>query len=163
MVVAGPESRALYPPQTYENGVGGRAVVECDLEPPKLTDCQVLSEAPPGYGFGAAAITIAGSLSVEPEKKTWEVDSVRLPVVFANPIDLVTPLTLDEAVGCYGVFARLSSSTPSSRDAAALDAARAAALEVEGAQGLSINAVESRLRAARPLDYPANMRCSALR
>lgn len=49
-------SDPFYPQRAADLGKEGRAVVRCRVaEGPKLTDCHVLSETPPDFGFGDAA------------------------------------------------------------------------------------------------------------
>lgn len=74
-----------YPAQARRNGVEGRATISCSVQASgALSACTIVSETPPGMGFGAAAIAMAGSRfrmvgrppSAEPDPV------VRIPVVF---------------------------------------------------------------------------------
>ncbi|MDI6625315.1 MAG: energy transducer TonB, partial [Brevundimonas sp.] len=52
--------RRYHPPEALRRGVSGTAVVSCRIrEDTVLDQCRVLSETPPGQGFGAAGIAAA--------------------------------------------------------------------------------------------------------
>ncbi|MBW8304574.1 MAG: energy transducer TonB, partial [Brevundimonas sp.] len=52
--------RQYHPPEALRRGMSGTAVVSCRIrEDTVLDDCRVLSETPPGQGFGAAGVRAA--------------------------------------------------------------------------------------------------------
>ena len=54
------ELASVYPPQAAKHGIGGSVRFRCIVtDEGRLTDCQVLSEAPAGKGFGEAALRLA--------------------------------------------------------------------------------------------------------
>jgi TonB family protein len=60
----------LYPGRASVAGVQGRVVVDCEVEVDgTLGDCQVLSEDPPGWGFGDATIKAAKSFRMRPQTR----------------------------------------------------------------------------------------------
>jgi protein TonB len=49
-----------YPAKAMENGVGGEVLMHCRVTPAGgMADCSIVSETPSGYGFGAAALSLA--------------------------------------------------------------------------------------------------------
>jgi len=47
----------LYPDRALENEVEGTVVIDCTINASgRVTGCDVLSETPKGYGFGAATV-----------------------------------------------------------------------------------------------------------
>ena len=51
--------RRYYPKEARKKGRMGKAVIDCLIEPAgTLTDCRVVSESPPGNGFGEAAVNM---------------------------------------------------------------------------------------------------------
>ena len=56
-----------FPTRARLEHVGGRATIRCTITfNGRLTDCRVLSETPPGYGFGPAAIDLAHHMRITP-------------------------------------------------------------------------------------------------
>jgi protein TonB len=56
-----------FPTRARLEHIGGLATVRCTIAfDGRLTDCVVLSESPPGYGFGPAAIDLARHMRVTP-------------------------------------------------------------------------------------------------
>jgi protein TonB len=51
----------LYPARALREGVGGRVVLDCVVQPSLSVACQIASETPGGLGFGRAALTAAGA------------------------------------------------------------------------------------------------------
>lgn len=49
----------LYPARALAEGVGGEVVLDCVVAADGKLGCTVLSEAPEGYGFGEASVTVA--------------------------------------------------------------------------------------------------------
>ncbi len=57
-----------YPPAARSAGVEGAASLRCSAtEHLALRDCKIVNEAPAGYGFGAAALTLADLSKDNPE------------------------------------------------------------------------------------------------
>jgi TonB family protein len=81
--------RAAYPARALAARLGGAATLSCDIAVTgRLTACVVVSETPRGYGFGAAALSLAGKFAMEPELKAGKPVAgghVRLPIVFSLP------------------------------------------------------------------------------
>jgi TonB family protein len=79
----GAELGQLYPDRAQRLGVEGAATVGCVVQlDGSLTDCQVISEAPQGYGFGAAAVKAAGRFRMRPATRDGEpvVGRVAIPL-----------------------------------------------------------------------------------
>jgi hypothetical protein len=77
-------SPANYPEAAWQAGKEGEARVKCDVAAgPRLTNCQVMSEDPPGLGFGAAALqrVMAPNSGVKLDELKGH-DSVIVPVHF---------------------------------------------------------------------------------
>jgi TonB family protein len=61
----------------------GMAVINCKVtEDRSLTDCKLLKEAPPGSGFGAAALKMAGMFRLSPQSTVDASGRVTLPILF---------------------------------------------------------------------------------
>jgi TonB family protein len=59
------EMTAAYPAAALKANLAGSAVVECAVQGDGLlADCAVVSETPPGAGFGAAAMALAGKFQM---------------------------------------------------------------------------------------------------
>lgn len=59
-----------YPLGAQRAGVGGRVVLLCRIKSDGgLEDCTAQSEAPQGYGFGAAAVKSEGAFRLAPKAK----------------------------------------------------------------------------------------------
>lgn len=57
-----------YPDAARRQGLAGRATVECTVTAEGLlTGCAVLSESPPGYGFGEATVQAAKDFRMKPQ------------------------------------------------------------------------------------------------
>lgn len=65
-----PDAEALtraYPKRASDDGVEGRALIHCKVTAAGALDpCQVVSESPPGYGFGAAAVRMSHDFKMRP-------------------------------------------------------------------------------------------------
>ncbi|PZQ62592.1 MAG: hypothetical protein DI570_10130 [Phenylobacterium zucineum] len=78
---------AAYPAKAREAGVAGRATVGCDLSKEgRLVGCTTITAEPKGYGFEAAAKSLA-KLFVRPvvteeDRKAIQSVSVHMPIVF---------------------------------------------------------------------------------
>lgn len=80
---------ALYPDIAADAGVtSGQGVADCLVAPDgKLTDCRIAREKPEALGFGAAAVSVAGVMQMNP----WTDDGrpvdgarIRLPITFTQ-------------------------------------------------------------------------------
>jgi TonB family protein len=57
-----------YPPFAKQNGVNGRAVLECTAQPDgTLDDCEVVMESPEGEGFGLATLKLTPHYRMAPK------------------------------------------------------------------------------------------------
>ena len=89
--------QAQYPPRALDNQVQGRAIIECVVSPAgKLADCHVYDEQPNGYGFGQAALDLAGDFTLKPRLIDGDpaAGPVRIAVAFTGN-DPDAPLTLE--------------------------------------------------------------------
>lgn len=80
--------RSVWPTEALRAGRGGRTVVNCLItEQGVLTDCQVVSETPEGFGFGAAAAILASQFQMKPAMRDGKVVAMRanVPIVFPEP------------------------------------------------------------------------------
>jgi len=58
---------SAWPVAAYRNGVGGHADLSCDIDRHGLAErCRVISETPPGQGFGAAALALRPTFKLNP-------------------------------------------------------------------------------------------------
>jgi TonB family protein len=58
---SGEDIARFYPSRARERVLSGRAVVSCVIAPSgRLADCKAVEEVPAGYGFGDAAVQVAG-------------------------------------------------------------------------------------------------------
>jgi periplasmic protein TonB len=56
-----------YPDRAVQAGVGGRATLNCLVQPNgRVTDCNLLAETPGGYGFGSAAQGLTRHFQINP-------------------------------------------------------------------------------------------------
>jgi outer membrane biosynthesis protein TonB len=89
--------QAAYPPRALDDQIQGGAVIECAVTlAGGLAECHVYQEQPTGYGFGQAAIDLAGDFTLKPRLIDGEPvggSPVRISVAFtSNAPD--APLTL---------------------------------------------------------------------
>ena len=85
---SGDKVAEAYPPIANALGVEGHAVLVCKVATTgRVEDCQVTSETPPGWGFGAAALKIAPLFQMAPSTVggSATVSDVRIPIRFALP------------------------------------------------------------------------------
>jgi TonB family protein len=78
----------FYPIKAQREGVEGGATILCVVGlDTRLNSCRVVFEDPPGYGFGAAALDIAGEMRMAPTIRNGlpQESSVRVPLVFRMP------------------------------------------------------------------------------
>jgi TonB family protein len=75
-----------YPDRAQRDGVGGMAVAQCTvLATGRLTDCTLVYEDPPGYGFGAAILKLTAFFEAKPlteDGKPVSGGVVRIPIRF---------------------------------------------------------------------------------
>jgi TonB family protein len=83
------ELRAQWPYEAARKGIGGKAVISCAIDiQGLLKNCAVVSETPEGMGFGKAALLLAPSFKMRPQRlngKPVEGGPVRIPIVFEDP------------------------------------------------------------------------------
>ena len=76
----------LYPRRAAEMGLGGRAVLACEVAASgAVRNCSLAEESPKGRGFGAAALQAASLFKLNPRTEngaTVEGARVRIPLVF---------------------------------------------------------------------------------
>jgi TonB family protein len=73
----------LYPVRARDNRVSGRATLDCLVGANGALSCTVLSEEPPGYGFGESALQIAREFRLAAQTREGAPTSggrVRLPI-----------------------------------------------------------------------------------
>ena len=79
----------FYPAAAQRRGIEGSATIACVVDAGgMLHDCQVLSEAPAGVGFGEAAVRMSVLFRMRPlDKDGQKVDGgvVRIPIRFRLP------------------------------------------------------------------------------
>lgn len=71
-----------YPPVAMDQAVVGRVVLDCTVNPDTTTTCSVFSEAPDGWGFGAAAMDMSREFRLRPGRRD---NVVRVPLRFTLP------------------------------------------------------------------------------
>jgi TonB family protein len=76
-----------YPQRAQREEVGGKAVLHCLVAPDGgLANCQVASEAPADYGFGAAALALAPQFQMtRPPSDAKNPSEVTIPISFLTP------------------------------------------------------------------------------
>jgi outer membrane biosynthesis protein TonB len=103
--------QAAYPPRALDDQVQGGAVIECVVTPSgKLAECHVYDEQPTGYGFGQAALDLAGDFLLKPRLIDGEAvggSPVRISVAFTSqapdaPLSLTTKPAGEAATGDAG-------------------------------------------------------------
>lgn len=83
---------AAYPAKAKAEGIGGGVELLCTAtRGGSMTDCDVLAEAPRGYGFGGAAKRLAGRLKASGVMRDTE---VKIPITFAAELSKGAPLTV---------------------------------------------------------------------
>ena len=79
---------AVWPRDALRRGTGGRALLHCKVSAQgALFDCDVVSEAPAGKGFGGAALALAPQFLMSPAMKGGKpvaYDGVGLPITFES-------------------------------------------------------------------------------
>jgi protein TonB len=69
-IPTGDQINREYPDRARRQNVEGRAVIRCTVAATgKLTQCNVVSETPEGYGFGAALLKLSKRFTMQPKTK----------------------------------------------------------------------------------------------
>lgn len=80
---------AVVPRAAMQAGVGGKVRLSCRVTAAgALTGCRILSEEPPGMGFGQAALTLMPQMLMTPaikDGKAVDYDGVTIPITFPKP------------------------------------------------------------------------------
>lgn len=85
---SGDDIARVYPPYARRRSVGGQAEIRCLIAlDGRMKDCAVLTEAPDGEGFGAAALKLApffrmGWKDGPPSPVNGSLGIVRIPILF---------------------------------------------------------------------------------
>lgn len=83
------DMRRAYPAKAAAEHLGGVVILGCEVAVTgRLERCVVVSETPGSYGFGAAALTLAGKFLMEPKLQNGRPvpgAAVRIPIVFSLP------------------------------------------------------------------------------
>lgn len=81
--------KQFYPPEALRRGVGGMAIIACQVAADgRLTGCVLDREEPAGLGFGAAALAMAERFRMQPMTKDGHPVAggrVRIPIRFGIP------------------------------------------------------------------------------
>ena len=84
----GDELVALWPPAALARGIGGKAIIVCIVSiSGSVGGCVMDSETPAGYGFGAAALSLAPYFQMSPATQAGVPVAggvVKIPIVFQN-------------------------------------------------------------------------------
>lgn len=85
----GADAMKVYPSRALRRGISGGAIVKCMVDREgTLVDCSVVDEAPPGQGFGEAALKLMHFYTMRPMTRDGlPVDggTVRMPILFTIP------------------------------------------------------------------------------
>jgi TonB family protein len=83
----------LYPERATREKVSGEVDLACRIDAAgRLSDCSVSTETPGGYGFGEAALQLAASYMMRPERATlWAVSGHKAVVPIRFRADAATP------------------------------------------------------------------------
>jgi TonB family protein len=84
---SGEDMAWAYPQRAQREEVGGKAVLHCLVAPDGgLMRCEVASEAPADYGFGAAALALAPQFQMtRPPSDAKNPSEVTIPISFLTP------------------------------------------------------------------------------
>jgi periplasmic protein TonB len=75
---------AYFPPTALQTGVQGSAVINCDIDGDRhLQDCHVVSENPPGLGYGQKALELAHQFTMKPSAAIGA--RITIPIRFDIP------------------------------------------------------------------------------
>ncbi|WGM38254.1 energy transducer TonB [Caulobacter sp. NIBR1757] len=96
----------VYPDAALRRGENGRVVISCTARVDgTLGDCQLVSEDPPGFGFGKAAMSLTGGMRMRPRTVNGEpVNSpVRIPLAFtASQGPSTAGIAWEDRLTCVG-------------------------------------------------------------
>ncbi len=79
---------AVWPARAWAAGVGGKVVIDCEVEVDGVVDhCTVISEEPADQGFGAAGLALTPQFQMKPPTMDGVpyVGHVRIPLTFTIP------------------------------------------------------------------------------
>ncbi|MET0182079.1 MAG: energy transducer TonB [Caulobacterales bacterium] len=82
---SGAEFERYYPERAAERGRSGQVILDCLVGAGGEIACAVLSETPPGWGFGAAALRISRYFEMAPQMADGQPTAgghVRVPISF---------------------------------------------------------------------------------
>ena len=75
-----------YPERAARLERGGKATIVCGVTTQgALIDCSVISETPPGEGFGAAALKLSKQFQMTPSTDPEHLSTVTIPIIFTVP------------------------------------------------------------------------------
>jgi len=118
---SGQDMAEYYPKEAARNRVEGSAILSCDIDAAgTLVNCASSNETPPGAGFGAAVLSLAGKFKMRPMTKDGVPVSgghVRIPIRFVLPKETIPNINL--AMRCYGYAAAEAERNPASGSAQA--------------------------------------------
>lgn len=108
---ARPDMAFYYPERASRLELEGRVELSCQVQADgSVNACEVISESPPGFGFGAAALKMTGRFRMKTtteEGKSVVGSPVRIPVAFKPPEDFDRPLAVYAARWKYAPGAGL--------------------------------------------------------
>jgi TonB family protein len=84
----GADMSSFYPARAARHDINGRARIKCVVAADgRLADCRVLSESPPGEGFGAAAVALSSKFRLLPPDVPAGASppEITIPIVFEIP------------------------------------------------------------------------------
>jgi len=123
----------VFPAKAIDKGVGGRATIHCQVTVEGfLQNCKVVSEAPEGMGFGAAALQLTPQLLMKPMIRGGKAvpgGAATIPIIWEAPkanrgITLSTPVVLDPPWSQVPTQAEIKAAWPA--EAQDLDSGQAA-------------------------------------
>lgn len=82
---SGQDYARLYPQRAMDAGVSGRVTLDCLVDGNGSLSCAVLSEEPPGYGFGDATIRLSRNFRMAPrttDGRSTAGGRVRIPITW---------------------------------------------------------------------------------
>lgn len=117
---SGEDMSNFYPKDAANNRIEGGATISCEVDAAgTLVNCAATSETPPGAGFGAAALSLAGKFKMRPLTKDGVPAAgghVRIPIRFILPKQTIMP-SFAVTMRCYGYAAAASEAGDTSDDA----------------------------------------------